>query len=38
MVPRALNEEIIIQSITHEGSKERWLSYNGVEDKHNHDK
>ena len=38
MVPRALNEEFIIESITHDGSSYRWLSYDGVEDKHRNDR
>jgi len=37
MVPLALNEEITFTSITYEGKHEKWLSYNGVYDNHNHD-
>ena len=39
MVPRALNDEITFESITHEGTfRERWLAYDGIEDRHRHDK
>jgi len=37
MIPRALNDEITFESVTHDGKRERWLAYNGIEDKHMHD-
>jgi len=38
LIARALDNEITFESLTHEGTRERWLAYNGIEDDHMHDK
>ena len=37
LISRALDGEITFESLTHVGTRERWLAYDGIEDKHMHD-